>query len=143
MIGGRVPRFVPCERPLPPVAMALSRGRVPALLARWHRDPSGLERLQGLGARSSLLIFGEAEALPWVDGAVYLGRHPEAPRLLVPTALVPDVPYRLLERALFARRPDAGEPSAVLLDPLRLVDAASPGAFDVASLERWLAGDGR
>jgi hypothetical protein len=87
-----------------------------------------------------LLIFGEADALPWVDGAVYLGRHAQAPRLLVPTALVPDVPYRLLERALFARRPEAREPSAVLLDPLRLVDASSPRAFDVASLERWLAG---
>jgi hypothetical protein len=87
------------------------------------------------------LIFGDAEALPWVDGAVYLGRHPEAPRLLVPTARVPDVPYGLLERALFARRPEALEPSALLLDPMRLVDASAPRPFDVASLERWL-GDG-
>jgi hypothetical protein len=95
-----------------------------------------------LGARSSLLIFGDAESLPWVDGVQYLGLHPDAPRLLVPTALTPNVPYALLERALFARWPNARAPAALLLDPLRLVDAASPGPFDVASLEQWLAGNG-
>jgi hypothetical protein len=125
-----------------PIALAIARCRAPALLDRWRRDPGDLQALQGLGARSSLLLFGDAEALPWVDGAVYLGRHPEAPRLLVPTALVPDVPYGLLERALFARLPRAREPSALLLDPLRLIDASSPRPFDVASLERWLSGDG-
>jgi hypothetical protein len=122
--------------------MAVSRRGARVLLDRWRRDATGLEALRGLGAQSSLLIFGDAEALPWVDGAVYLGRHPEAPRLLVPTALVPDVPYGLLERALFGRRPEAREPSALLLDPMRLVDASSPHPFDVASLEQWLVGNG-
>jgi hypothetical protein len=142
MSGGFVPRFFPCERPLAPVAMAVSRERTRALLDRWRRDATGLEALRGLGAQSTLLIFGDADVLPWVDGAIYLGLHPDAPRLFVPTALIPDVPYGILERALFAHRPEASEPSALLLEPMRLVDASSPRPFDVASLERWLVGDG-
>jgi hypothetical protein len=138
-MAGFAPRFVPSERPLQPVAVAVPRRRAGSLLDRLRRDSTALDSLRALGSPSSLLVFGEHDVLPWVDGAVYLGAHPEAPRLLVPTALAPTVPYALLERALFAHRPGAAEPSALLLDPLRLVDASSPRPFDLASLERWLS----
>jgi hypothetical protein len=97
--------------------------------------------LRALASRSVLLLFSDTgpETLPWVDGAVYLGHDPEAPRLLVPTSVAPDLPYGMVERALFARVPTARAPAALLLDPLRLVDAVSPRAFDAKGLARWLA----
>jgi hypothetical protein len=141
---GFSPRFLPRERPLVPVAVAIPRARVRRLLDRWQRDTRGLEALRAVGASSCLILSseGDAEALPWVDGACYLGRDPQAPRLLVPTALCPDIPYGLFERALFARSPAARAPAALLLDPLRLVDAASPRPFDPAALGRWLEARG-
>jgi len=85
------------------------------------------------------MLFGDSAALPWVDGAVYLGRDPEAPRLLVPATLTPDVPIALLERAVLRAKPHARTPAALLLDPLRLVGAAAPAPLELAALERWLA----
>jgi hypothetical protein len=133
------PRFLPRDRPLVPVAVAISRALARPLAARWAHDPADCAALRALGSASSLLLFGPAEALPWIDGALYLGQEPEAPRLLVPTALAPDIPYALLERALFAATPAARPPSAQLLDPLRIVDASAPAPLDADSLARWLA----
>jgi hypothetical protein len=112
------------------------------LLDRARETPADFETLRALAGRSCLLLFSDTgpDALPWVDGAVYLGHDPEAPRLLVPTALAPDLPYGLVERALFARIPAARAPAALLLDPMRLIDAASPPAFDAKGLARWLEG---
>jgi hypothetical protein len=133
------PRFLPRDRPLPPIAVAIPRSLVRPLAERAGRDPAEFSSLRALGSPSCLLLFGEAEALPWVDGAVFLGRDEAAPRLLVPTAVAPDLPYDLLERALFAAAPSAHAPCALLLDPLRLVDAAYPAPFDAPSLARWVA----
>ena len=40
---------------------------------------------------SPVVVLGATEALPWVDGVNYLGRDPDAPRLLLPTMLRPAV----------------------------------------------------
>ena len=38
-----------------------------------------------MGSDSDLpTMLGAAEALPWVDGVIYLGRDPRAPSLLLP-----------------------------------------------------------
>src|SRR5262245_37711227 len=58
---------------------------------------AGLTAVAGPGA---LVVLGESERLPWVDGVIYLGRDPAAPELLVPTALAPTVPAALLAHAL-------------------------------------------
>jgi hypothetical protein len=133
------PSFGPRAEPLAPVAAAVPRARCNVLVDRWHRDASEIGGLHAVATSSTLLLFGEEDALPWVDGVVYLGRDPGAPRLFVPTALAPDLPMALLERALFARWPGARAPAALLLDPLRLADGLSPTPFDLASLEAWLA----
>jgi hypothetical protein len=120
--------------------VAVPRGRVRSLAERWRRDGADLEPLRAVACSTTLLLFGEMDALPWADGVTYLGRHPDAPRLLLPTAARPEVPLALVERALFARFPGARAPAALLLDPLRLVEASSPGRFDLTALEGWAAG---
>lgn len=52
-----------------------------------------------------LVAMGPAEDLPWVDDAVWLGRDPEAPTLLVPTVLALDPHPALVASALARHRP--------------------------------------
>ena len=92
----------------------------------------------GLG---TLLLIGAAEELPWVDGVVYLGRDPEAPSLLLPTTLEPDVPAPLFERAILARARAAAPPIAVLVDTGHvgaLVGAGAARAVGRAELSAFL-----
>jgi len=133
------PRFAPRTVPLTPVAVAVPTALCGVLVERWRRDPSVLQALRAVATPSALLLFGDADTLPWVDGVVYLGRDPDAPRLLVPTAVAPDVPMALFEKALFARHPEARPPAALLWNPPRLVDALSPAPFDLASVTSWVA----
>jgi len=125
------PRAVPLE----PVGMAV-RGAAAGVLAErlLARDDEALARLSGVAAPELLVILGEAGELPWVDGAVYLGRDAEAPALLLPTTHEPSAPLPLVERALLARPAGASgvswtsPPYAVLIDPplLASVQAARP-----------------
>src|SRR2546421_12248969 len=88
------------QSPLTPVAVA-AQGEAARLLAGrlLARDDADLARLQGVAGPGLLVISGEEGALPWVDGAIYLGRDTEASALLLPTTLEPSVPLPLLERA--------------------------------------------
>lgn len=116
------PRAVPLE----PVGMA-ARGEAARALARrlLARSDEELARLTGVAGQDLVLVLGnpgnaaDTALLPWVDGAVYLGRDPRAPSLLLPTNREPTVPLPLVERALVARagRFKAEPPLAVLLDP--------------------------
>jgi hypothetical protein len=125
----------PRAAPLEPVGMAV-RGAAAGVLAErlLARDDEALARLSGVAAPGLLVVLGDAGELPWVDGAVYLGRDAEAPALLLPTAHEPSVPLPLVERALLARSAGApglswsAPPYAVLVDPplLASVQAARP-----------------
>lgn len=90
------------------------------------RAPADLARLRGVASTSVLVVLGEADDLPWVEGASYLGRDPIAPSLWLPTTRAPSVSAALLERAL-VHLPSRG-PCAVLLAPSRIVplSAARP-----------------
>ncbi|XXF77682.1 hypothetical protein P2318_32225 [Myxococcaceae bacterium GXIMD 01537] len=114
-----------------PVALALARRVLAA-------DDAGLGAWRGVAGPGVLLLLGEGDSLPWVDGAVYLGRDAAAPALLLPCALAPGVPPALLERALLARARE-GTPLAVLPSPRWLlpVGAARPVARE--ALTAWLA----
>ena len=48
---------------------------------------------------SIIIVFAEFDLLPWFDGIAYAGMCPEAPKLWLPTHLVPDVPSTWLEGA--------------------------------------------
>lgn len=125
--------------PLTPVA-AVATG--PAARRLGERllcmDDAALSALAGIAAPDLLLVLGETGCLPWADGTTYLGYDPEAPRLLLPTALAPDVPVDLLERAVFARVPGAGAPLAVLANPRRIVAVAAALRVERARLLRWM-----
>jgi hypothetical protein len=69
-----------------------------------------------------LLVVGDE--LPWADGVVYLGRDPDAPKLLLPTTLMPEVPVDLFERALLHKFADAAAPLAVWGDRVLLAGHA-------------------
>lgn len=138
MTGARVPvAWVPREPPLAPVGVA-GRGAVAAALAGACRGRAGLVGVAGDGV---VVVLGAADALPWVDGCVYLGRDPDGPGLLLPTTTRPDAPLALYARAVLARCPDGAAPVAVLRDPPLLVPLGGARPLDPAWLDRARAPD--
>ena len=114
-----------------PVALALARRALAvedAALARWS----------GVAGPGVLVLLGDTESLPWVDGVLYLGRDPAAPSLLLPCTLAPDVAPALLDRALVARA-EAGTPLAVLPRSGHLVPVGAARPVSRETLGAWLA----
>lgn len=97
-----------------------------------------LSRLQGMSGAEVLLIVGAASCLPWVDGAVYLGRDPAAPGLLAPTNLEPELPIALLERAILKRVPGLLPPLAILPSSCLILSANSARPLSRPTLQQWL-----
>ncbi len=129
----------PRPEPLRPCA-AWARGAGARRLARrlLDLDEAALGRLRGVAGTDLLLILGDEEALPWVDGIGYLGTSAEATALLLPTQLAPSVPEDLLERAVLARTESGASPVAVLAGPRLRVGAAAARPLDAARLRAWL-----
>lgn len=127
------------EPPLEPLAAAATGPAARALAERLLAMPDErLAALRGVAGPELVLVQGAAEALPWVDGAQYLGRDPEAPGLLLPTSLRPGVPLPLVERAVMLRRRAVPMPMALLLEPPLLVPLEEARPLERAALRRWL-----
>jgi hypothetical protein len=128
-------------RPVPLAALAVA-GVGPVALALARRalasEDAGLSAWSGVAGPGVLVLLADAEKLPWVDGAVYLGRDPAAPALLLPCTLAPDVAPALLERALLARGA-GGSPLAVLPRSELLVPVGAARPVARAALAAWLA----
>ncbi|MEZ4300219.1 MAG: hypothetical protein R3B70_35055 [Polyangiaceae bacterium] len=130
--------FVPREAPLAAVAAAGVGECARALGERLlGMDDATLSGLSGVAAGDAIVVLGEAEALPWVPEIVYLGRDLRAPRLLLPTALSPDVPVDVLERAIVKRCPVT--PLAVIPSPRRLVPVGKAAPIARGLVEEWLS----
>jgi MoxR-vWA-beta-propeller ternary system domain bpX5 len=131
------PRPVPLE----PVGVA-ARGESARALARrlLARGDETLSRLSGVAGPDLIILLGDATALPWVEGATYLGRDAQAPSLLLPTNREPAVPVPLLERALLIRasRLHAEPPLAVLLDPPLLASTLEARPLIRSQIQTWL-----
>jgi hypothetical protein len=131
----------PRAAPLEPVGIAV-RGDAARMLAQrlLARDDEALARLSGVAAPDLLVVLGDAAELPWVDGAVYLGKDADAPALLLPTTRMPSAPLPLVERALLARARPAGTspPYAVLTDPPLLASAQAARPIVRPVLRAWL-----
>ena len=96
--------WLPRAQALPAVAVAASGAAGTQLLQALARlDP--LPALEGVVSANEVVVLGPFDALPWVEGAVYLGREPEAPTLLLPTTLKPAVPLPWLASAVVALCP--------------------------------------
>jgi len=100
-------------------------------------DEEQLGGWHGVAGQGVLILLGDTASLPWVDGAVYLGRDPAAPSLLLPCALAPDVAPSLLERALVAYA-RGGTPLAVLPRSSQLVPVGAARPVARETLAAWL-----
>ena len=130
----------PRRTPLDPIAVAARGSAARALAQRLlARDDEALARLNGAASRDLLVILGDSADLPWVDGAVYLGKDAAAPSLLLPTTREPSVPLPLVERA-FARVAGAPPPFVVLLEPPRVASLEAARPILRGTLEGWLTG---
>ncbi|HYO53891.1 hypothetical protein [Archangium sp.] len=136
------PSWSPRTCPLPAIAVA---GVGPVALALARRvlatEDVALARWSGVAGPGVLVLLGDTESLPWVDGAVYLGRDVAAPSLLLPCTLAPDVAPALLERALVARA-HAGTPLAVLPRSMHLVPVGAARPVSPDTLRVWLEKQG-
>lgn len=121
--------WLPRAAPLA-VSAAYAAGEAARALARRLLAREALGELAGVAGDALLLVIGEA--LPWVDGIVYLGRDPDAPRLLLPTALAPTIAPAVLDALV----PGAG-PAAVV--PGRIVPCGEARAIDRDRLAAWVA----
>ena len=134
-------RWLPRERPLTPCAV-VGQGEAAQRLARrlMELGEAELGQLQGVAERGTLLVRGEADLLPWAEGVIYLGQDAEAPALLLPTALQPDFPVALLERAVRMQFPTVAPPVAVLPGTLQVISLTGTRTVARASLQAWLEG---
>ena len=138
-MGARV-SFVAREAPLEPVAM-IAAGAAAQALARRLLDESdaALAQRRAVAAGDAIVVLGDGPALPWVDGARYLGRDPDAPHLLVPTESRPNAPLDAFEAAILRRARGARPPLAVSIAPRLIVSVAGAAPIERASLASWLA----
>jgi hypothetical protein len=101
-----------------------------------EREDESLSALEGLATEDAILLFGEANVLPWIDGVSYLGRDPRAPLLYLPTTLEPDMPIELFERAIVKQ--EGAVSFAVLVSPPLLIPTHERASVDRAALRAWL-----
>ena len=126
------------EYPLKPVAVVAQGGAAAAMARRLLAcDEETLANLQGVCGPGLLGILGREEALPWVDGALYLGREPGAPHLLIPTWLQPSAPLEALAERLLAHV-QLPPPFAVLPEEKTVFSFNPARAIDRATLQQWL-----
>lgn len=123
--------WAPRAEPLP-IGGCTARG--PAARALVDRllalDDRALAALEGCATPERVVVFGPAAALPWVDGAVWLGQDPAAPSLWLPTHSAPGVPADLLARAVGRR---VAGPVVVLPDVLVAAAALPLGRSHLAA----------
>lgn len=94
------PQWRKRAQPLLPVAGWFCVDLVEALRVRLAGfSQERLEQLRVVVAQEGILVFGEASYLPWINGAVWLGRDDAAPELMQPTLWETDLPAVLLQQA--------------------------------------------
>ena len=106
-------------------------------------DDARLLRLRGVAGHGLVLVRGAAEDLPWAEGVLYLGQDESAPRLLLPTAIGPNLPSAVLERAIARRlEKDAAllmSPWAVCFEPPLVIPSGNALPLRRDALEAWHA----
>lgn len=139
MTDARFPlEWTPRDAPLEARAVVASGAAAKALGRRLAAlDDAALRTLAAVAGNDVIVVLGEAAALPWADGVVYLGRDDSAPDLLLPTALAPSVPVPVLAAAVRTVVPEASR-VALLPSPARLIPCGAARSIDRALLAAWL-----
>jgi hypothetical protein len=124
---------------LPAIAVAgrgVSRCIIMERLRR--RAPADLAALRIIVEDDYFVVLGDCVALPWVSGSFYLGCDPDAPSLLLPTALEPTLPANLFEEVVRARFPMHTEQTAVFPRPLHLMSMTDARPLTDDAVFAWL-----
>lgn len=131
--------FGPSPNPGPAVGVQAEGAAARALLERLlAADEARLTVLQGVARPGLVVLLGPFDRLPWADGVIYLGRHPDAPQLLWPTTLEPNVPPSVLEAAVAKRMGDQPSPWLLLASPPRIVSLSAALPLSSPHLRRAL-----
>lgn len=101
-------------------------------------DDARWASLKGVATSDGILLLGEAESLPWVDGVSYLGSDEHAPHLLLPTNREPNIPLDLLQQALVERSPFP-PPLALIETRNTVVSLAQARELSRDVLRSWLS----
>ena len=133
--------FAPRTDCLEPAAV-IGTGPVARTLAKrlLRMADADLTALRGVAGDGLIVLMGEAAALPWVDGVVYLGRDADAPRLLLPTTLRPTMAADVFERAIARHAGGHASPWAILAAPPRVIPLADALPVERDHILRWLGG---
>lgn len=134
--GAYAPRWQPRNRPLQPLIVA-GRGTIACgLLNKCLRfSDEQLQHYQGV-ATDDVVLIKSNEALPWIQGATFLGRDDLAPHLYVPTNLQTDISIALLDKAIYRKLGAA--PVAVLPRYSALLPLTELLTLDRRVIAAWL-----
>lgn len=117
--------WLPRPVPLPASGVAAIGDVARRLAERVLEGP--LDGLSGVAGPGVLVLLGERDSLPWVDGVVYIGREAA---VWMPVHLAPDLDASWLAAAL-------GEEGLVWQE--RFVPLGKARPLDAEALQRWLA----
>jgi hypothetical protein len=132
--------FIPRRVPRPATAVA---GVGAARLALLHRLVALGDQRRGqlrvAAGADVVIVLGPTDALPWVDGAQWLGADDDAPSLLLPTALDPSWPLDLLQARVLSARGGRTGAVAVLAASKRLIATGPASGIDVEVVREVIA----
>jgi hypothetical protein len=98
-------------------------------------DDEVLGLWKGVSVEDGVIILGDQETLPWVEGVRYLSRDERAPQLLLPTLSDPEFPLDLFEQAIVAK--SSLQPPLAVFDE-RVISVSNARQISRVRLRAWL-----
>lgn len=128
------------ELDTPIVGAYASRSHSDALVRRLLAEPDErLGALHGLFGGIGIVLLAEADALPWIDGLVYLRACSGDATVWVPSTTRISLPEGLFARALRRAHPSMQGTVLALPAPRRLIPLAEARPLKRVDLETWRA----
>lgn len=89
------------NKPLTPVGMIVQTHQRESMINRLlNLDEEWISHLRGSFNDTIIIVLGNEQYLPWIPGALYLGKAEDSVNLLSPTHLTPNIPIDCLDRAI-------------------------------------------
>jgi len=96
-----------------------------------------LSALRGVAFPEGVVVLGDTEVLPWVDGLTYLRACAGEPRVWLPSTAAVSIPEDLFARALLAAHPELRGPLVALPGSRCLIPLQDARALTRAHLGDW------